>query len=255
MGCGSAPSRSPFRPPIDAKRLDRSRGASQVKILQFLALLVLFPFFFIYRLVIAINEIQWDQEVDPEKQWALALAYPTAALRVPDGFDAAMSIANPKDLEKTIRHATLHYFGLRSGMPEEELKVALSDLVCRCWFQNDLDALRPQDNPRDAMAFACARLAFAVRVAHLVGWVDEKTQWEVLRLNAQRAHECFESWCDFGEALVRGRQQWIARGRADSLGASFQESHVRRWVVDKTHPWCYLAWHRGAKEPLAPPAT
>lgn len=79
-----------------------------------------------------------------------------------------------------LRPLTSHPFGLRTDLSESAIHEQLPRLLKTTWFSRDLDQLTPADQPRDAMAFACARTAFFVRCAGLLGWVDEALHWEVL---------------------------------------------------------------------------
>ena len=86
----------------------------------------------------------------------------------------------------------------------------LPDGLRQRWFTLDLQRLQAGDDPHAAMAFACARVAFHVRCAWLLGWVDEALHQQILHLNACRARDCFDSWQAFGQAYARGRSQWLA---------------------------------------------
>ncbi|MDQ1815276.1 DUF1266 domain-containing protein [Massilia sp. CCM 9210] len=179
---------------------------------------------------------------DARQNRALALAHPIAGAR------ALGAYANPKapvptaEQAQALRASLLHIVGLRASMQDDAIKAALPELLRRHWFRIDLDRLRADDDPRAAMAFASARVAFAVRTATLLGWLDPALQWEVLYQNAQRANDCFGSWEEFGAALARGRQQWIAGSRADSLGVAFDETKLAQWLASGDHPWRSLPW-------------
>lgn len=114
--------------------------------------------------------------------------------------------------------------------------------ACASWFTLDLQRLQAGDDPHAAMAFACARVAFHVRCAWLLGWLDEALHQQILHLNACRARDCFDSWQAFGQAYARGRSQWLARGRADVLGRSVTPEEVQQWVADPRHPWHAMPW-------------
>ncbi|MFI8619159.1 DUF1266 domain-containing protein [Acidovorax sp. NPDC077693] len=131
---------------------------------------------------------------------------------------------------------------MRADLDDTQVRAAVTECLVRRWFRIDLDALRDQDDPRSAMAFACARVAFATRVSRLPGWVDEATQWYVLMQNAQRANGCFSGWRDYGQAWAYDRRQWIAGARADSSGTSFNQTEVDEWLTDRKHPWSTQAW-------------
>ncbi|MCW7540112.1 DUF1266 domain-containing protein [Aquabacterium sp. A7-Y] len=184
---------------------------------------------------------------------ALALARPTAAARVPWDFERPGSPPNRDDLERQVRPALLHLFALRATMSDEQIREALAQSLRTGWFRIDLDKLRPEDDARDAVAFACARVAFGVRLAGMLNWIDEATQWQVLEQNARRAQDCFESWLDYGTAWARGRRQWILGSRADSLGVPFDEVQVRVWVNEADHPWGSRPWMSGVgRDPAKP---
>ncbi|NHZ89414.1 DUF1266 domain-containing protein [Massilia sp. CCM 8733] len=190
---------------------------------------------------------------DARQNRALALAHPVAQAR-----DLA-AFANPKapgltpQQAQALRASLLHILGLRANIDDDAIRAALPDLLRRQWFRIDLERLRPEDDARAAMAFASARVAFAVRSATLLGWLDPALQWEVLYQNAQRASDCFGSWREFGAALARGRQQWIAGARADSLGVAFDEARLAQWLGTRGHPWRSMAWH--GQVLFAAPAT
>ncbi len=189
------------------------------------------------------GSVKLRYKFDARQNRALALAHPVAQAR-----DMA-AWANPKAPPPTpqqaqvLRASLLHILGLRANIDDATIRAALPDLLRRQWFRIDLERLRPEDDARAAMAFASARVAFAVRSATLLGWLDPALQWEVLYQNAQRASDCFGNWQEFGAAFARGRQQWIAGARADSLGVAFDEARVAQWLGTRGHPWRAMAWH------------
>lgn len=197
----------------------------------------------------------WRERKKPElyvldawRNGALALAHPMAVARIENGFADAPLPRLSDELALSLRPLLLHYFGLRNEMSDAQIRSTLRREIGARWFRFDLEALSADDAPRDALAFACARLAFSVRLAALLGWLDEETQWSILGQNAQRARMCFDSWFDYGTAWARGRRQWLARSRADGLGVPFGEPQVRAWLADVRHPWNTLPW----AQPLSP---
>lgn len=180
--------------------------------------------------------------LDDHWNWTLALADPMAFGRIKGGFTDAPMPQLADSLQQSLRPALLHLLGLRSDVDDAQLRATLPARLQACWYRIGLDALRPDDTPRDALALACARVAFATRTAALLGWLDEATQWQILHHNAQRAADCFASWKDFGTAYARGRRQWVAHSRADSLGVAFTEEEVAQWVSNRDHPWHWLPW-------------
>lgn len=181
---------------------------------------------------------------DAAHDWALALAHPMAYHAVQGGFADRQLHGADEALTAQLRPMVLHHLGLRTDLAEAQIAAQLPDSLRQRWFMLDLQRLQPGDDAQAAMAFACARVAFHVRCAHLLGWLDETLQWRILRLNARRAQECFDSWQRFGQAYALGRQQWLARGRADVLGRAVSAEEVARWVADPRHPWHAMDWQQ-----------
>ena len=198
----------------------------------------------------------WNQLVDEaarpksdlgeERHRLLALAEPMAVRSVGEAFIQSTTPEDRDERERRVRAGLLHLFKLRGDISGEQLRVELPKLLRTRWFSIDLEDTPPEDDPADALAFACGRVAFAVRLAGLLGWLDEDTQWQLLQQNAQRARDCFGSWTEFGCAWARGRRQWVARARADGLGFAFTEADVQAWAADRSHPWGYMAWGEAA---------
>lgn len=183
-----------------------------------------------------------DYRLSPEQNHALALAHPMAFHTLDGGFADRPLVKLGDDLAQKLRPLTLHHFGLRTDLAESDIHQQLPHLVKTRWFSLDLDQLAPADQPRDAMAFACARIAFFVRSATLLGWLPPELQWQVLHLNAARASICFGSWADFAQAYARGRQQWVNAGRGDSLGQRIPEVEQAKWLRSRWHPWGKWRW-------------
>ena len=177
-----------------------------------------------------------------ERNWALALAHPTAYHAMQGGFASDLYGADDA-LAKQLRPMILHHLGLRTDLSDEQVRLQLPDALRQRWFMLDLQRPSRSDEPRAAMAFACARVTFFVRCAHLLGWVDEDAQWQVLMLNAQRAQQCFGSWLDFGQAYAQGRTQWVGTGRSDVLGKVVTPEEVAQWVTEEQHPRHVMDWN------------
>jgi hypothetical protein len=180
--------------------------------------------------------------LENEQNWALALAHPAAMKRIKNGFADSVLPPFTESLTAILRPALLHYFGLRVDSSDEVLREFFTKQLPAKWFTLDLKALHSEDDAKDIMAFACARLAFAVRCAACLTWLDQEMQWRILEFNAQRARECFSSWQEFGQACARGRRQWLSQSRSDSLGTNFSEDDVGQWLQDPHHPWCTIPW-------------
>ena len=188
-----------------------------------------------------------------ERHHLLALAEPMAVRSVGEAFIQSGMPADRDERERRVRASLLHLFKLPGDITTEQLRVELPRLLRTRWFSIDLEDTPPEDDPADALAFACGRVAFAVRLAGLLGWIDDDTQWQVLQQNAQRTRDCFAGWADYGSAWARGRRQWVARSRADGLGFAFSEADVQAWTTDRSHPWGYMAW-AGNAEAASPPS-
>ena len=189
------------------------------------------------------------QAGNAERNWALALAHPMAYHAMQGGFASDLNGAD-EALAQQLRPMVLHHLGLRTDLNDEQARQQLPDAMRQRWFTLDLQRLHRSDDARAAMAFACARVAFFVRSARLLGWVEEVPHWEILMLNAQRAQQCFDSWQNFGSAYAQGRQQWLAQGRADVLGKAITAEEVAQWVIEPRHPWHVMNW----QQPFEPAA-
>ena len=182
-------------------------------------------------------------KLDARKNWALAIAHPAASASIDGGFADELVLTLRPELAQSLSPVLKHFFTLKPGIPDAQIRKQLDRDLLVSWYQLDLDALAENDDARDALAFACSRVAYALRVASMLGWLDDHIQWQLLELNSQRTAECFANWEDFGRACARGRLQWISQSRADSLGAAFSEVDVQRWLADPNHPWRYLPWN------------
>ncbi|QTD44263.1 DUF1266 domain-containing protein [Ottowia testudinis] len=174
--------------------------------------------------------------------WAIALARPMAVHSISGGFDAGEVETFTDELKGHVRLSVLLQLGLPSHLNDDQVRRELQQHLARRWYCLDINELRATDDWRDGMAFACMRVAFSLRCALFLGWIDEATQWRLLRLNALRAQECFDSWHDYGCAAARGRRQWIAQSRTDNLGTAFTEQQVTQWLSEGVHPWRGMPW-------------
>ncbi len=190
----------------------------------------------------------------PERNWALALAHPMAYHAMQGGFAGELHGAD-EALARQLRPMVLHHLGLRTDLSDAQVRQQLPDALRQRWFMLDLQRLQRGDDPRAAMAFACARVTFFVRSARLLDWVEEAPQWDILMLNAQRAQQCFDSWRSFGQAYAQGRAQWLAQGRADLLGRAVTAEEVDQWVSEAKHPWHAMDWGLPLSAPPAAPAA
>ncbi len=183
-----------------------------------------------------------DYRLTDVQNFALALAHPMAFKAVVGGFSDEEKPALTPALVQQLRPMTLHYFGLRTDLSDAAAAQQMPGAVRGTWFRRDLEHLLPADQAQSAIALACARCAFFVRCAYLLGWLDAPLQWQVLHLNAARAADCFNNWASFGHAYAAGRTQWVTAGRGDALGRPVTEDEVKTWLAANWHPWGRWAW-------------
>lgn len=176
------------------------------------------------------------------KHWSLLLARPMADAMGIVGFYSPACDHFNEPAQKTLRVALLHQAGIRSHCDDEAVRAHFSATLEQQWYSLDLQALTAGDEPRAAMAFACARVTFLVRCALLMRWLEPNLAWRVLLLNAQRAQDCFDSWEDFGKAYQQGREQWVAAFRVDSLGEAFHEQHLQQLLTTGSGAWANISW-------------
>ncbi|MCQ4166426.1 DUF1266 domain-containing protein [Tahibacter harae] len=168
---------------------------------------------------------------------ALALAHPAGKAHLGAIYGRSNAALPAGDPLRRLEPSLLHVFGLRQGQDAAQIRATLQAQLPQRWFRLGLESLQAGDDPRDAMAFACARVAFALRAAQLLGWLDTGLHWQLQELNAARARECFSGWPDYAAALARGRRQWVAGSRADSLGVAFTVEQALAWTRQRRHPW------------------
>lgn len=189
----------------------------------------------------------------PRRHRALKLAEPILVATSISGFFEADVGALTDEGRAYLRAPLLHQIGLRNDASDEQAREHFETMLERQWYRLDLDKLNATDDPRAAMGFACVRVAFLVRCALLQGWVERDPAWRVLLLNAQRAQECFDSWEDFGQAYLAGRQQWVAAFRADGLGGRFDQADLDGLLKPPSGGWAELPWNAlPALDPVAP---
>lgn len=179
--------------------------------------------------------------LSPRKHWALALAHPFVDATQFAGFASPAAETVNDTTRAQFRAQLLHQMGLRTDASDEDIRAHLARTFESHWYRTDLNALLPADEPRAAIAFACARMAFFARVVMLLQWVDPDIAWRVLLLNAQRAQDCFTSWHDFGQAFTAGRHQWVAAFRADPFGKAFDDGTLAGWL-NQRDAWRDLPW-------------
>lgn len=180
----------------------------------------------------------------PRRLQALKLAEPMVQAAGITGFYNVGSLNMAEEGRVFLRASLIHQMGYRSDATDAQVSEHMQAILARRWFRMDLDSLKPADDPRAALAFACVRVAFLLRCAMLMEWVTPDATWPVLLLNAQRAQDCFDSWDDLGHAYLTGRRQWVQALRADGLGKGFDQACLDRLLAVPGGEWADLPWHR-----------
>ena len=201
---------------------------------------LLIAIFVLWRLYRFVRRIR-TPSLGPRKHWALALAHPFVDATQFAGFASPSADAVNEATRTQFRAPLLHQMGLRTDSSDDDVRAHLASTFESHWYRADLDDLLPGDEPRAALAFACARMAFFARTVMLLQWVEPEIAWRVLLLNAQRAQDCFTSWQDFGKAVTAGRRQWVAAFRADPFGKGFDDGALAGWL-SKRDAWRDLPW-------------
>jgi len=130
------------------------------------------------------------------------------------------------------QRARLRPLVLRTDLGAEQIADQVPGVLRQRWFTLDLQHLSNDTDPHAALAFAGLRVAFYLRAARLLGWLDESLYTALTDLNARRTRECFEDWPAFSRACIEGGAQWQARGRTDIFG-----DHL---VPDQLWPWLWV---------------
>jgi len=172
----------------------------------------------------------------------LALAAPMVeAIQESFFYDREVSQVGPS-LGDSLRPQFLHQLGLPTYTADAAVGRHLAESLARQWFRLDLVANRAAADPRANLAFATVRTAFLARNTVLLDWLSEDLAWRVLLLNGRRAWESFDGWGDFGQAYVTGRTQWLRAGRADPLGANFDQTGLATLMTRARYGWKTLPW-------------
>ncbi|MGN6231745.1 MAG: DUF1266 domain-containing protein [Trinickia sp.] len=182
------------------------------------------------------------ERLPARRRWALALAQPFAVATRFGTFHVSADLVMTDAMRARFRPQLLHQMGLRIDASGDDARAHLARTLEAQWFRADLHELLPTDDPRAALAFACARTAFLARMTMLMGWLEPQVAWRVLLLNAQRAQDCFASWEDYGRSFIVGRRQWVAAFRADPFGAAFDEKTLAEWLSSRKRGWRSLPW-------------
>ncbi len=184
----------------------------------------------------------YARSVMTRRQWALILAQPMIDAVGMSGFFDPDTPNLGKEAQALFRIPLLHQLGCHTHAGDGEVRQYLVGELEPNWFCMDLQGLTATDDPRAALAFACVRTTFLIRNVMLMGWVEPAVAWRVLLLNAQRAQDCFDGWEDLGRAYMQGRSQWVKALRADPLGRSFDESHLRALLSSPAGAWSVPPW-------------
>ena len=172
----------------------------------------------------------------------LALAAPMVdAIQETHFYDRDVDKAGP-GLAASLRPQFLHQLGLPAYIDDAAVRRHFAEAFPAQWYRMDLPAGRQDADPRASLAFAVVRTAFLARNAVLLGWVSDDLARRVLLLNGRRAWESFTGWDDFGRAYLAGRAQWFRAGRADPLGANFDQVGLTALLTRARYGWKSLPW-------------
>lgn len=202
---------------------------------------ILIAIFVLWRFYRFVRRTRAPSRLPPRKHWALALAQPFVDATQFAGFASPVAETLNDTTRAHFRAQLLHQMGLRTDASDDDARAHLASTFESHWYRADLNGLLPADEPRAALAFSCARMAFFARLVMLLQWVEPEIAWRVLLLNAQRAQDCFTSWQDFGQAFTVGRHQWVAAFRADPFGKAFDDGALAGWL-NKRDAWRGLPW-------------
>lgn len=220
-----------------------------------LVFLVIFgPFIFVKVLLehlLGRNDAVDYQRDDQTENFALALAHPISRSHFNQRQFFSENQPNTEVLDK-LAPLLRDFLAISRHEPVEQIQKNLAERIGAEWYRIDVAAIRDADDPQGLLALACARVAFVVRCAGLLGWIDEDLQWRILHLNAERAKDCFASWKEFGDAYVIGRQQWVAQSRSEPLGQHTKPSEIEEWTRKWSHPWHKIKWPNRALQGETP---
>lgn len=138
--------------------------------------------------------------------------------------------------------ALLAYLNLKPNPDREELKVAINKRFQQDWFKLGLYQTQQDDDLPNALAFATAKLSFALQCCLILDWISRDTHAEVMQKNAIRAIDCFSSWREYGKAVSKGRHQYLLHGYSDYIGNRVTEEMIEAWLTEPRHPWNAVKW-------------
>ena len=210
------------------------------------ALVVVFLIFFVRD--------QLRLKANKRCRWALAVGLPArfAALQGDEGDEKinapdpelSIDIANFKEDRLWLQTRYVPESLPDDMPPEQHRRIALGRVRAR--FGN-MTARRMGWQPldgyavRDAMAWDASMLVEEVRLAHTLGWLTEEEAWGYLFLNGQKMQDCYDSWQDFTDAALRGREYdlRVATGKYASprLAKTIADAHGDRISSFRSTPW------------------
>jgi len=135
-----------------------------------------------------------------------------------------------EDQTARLRPLVLHWLGLRTDLGAAQIAEQVPGVLRQRWFTLDLQHLSGDTDPYAALAFAGLRVAFYLRAAHLLGWLDEALYTTLTDLNARRVRECFADWPAFSRACLEGGAHWQSRGRTDIFGDHLHPDQLWPWL-------------------------
>lgn len=135
-------------------------------------LVAIFVLWRIYRLV----RRRRAPSLPPRKHWALALAQPFVDATQFAGFASPGADTVNEATRFQFRAQLLHQMRVRTDASDEDVRGHLAYTFESHWYRADLNDPLPADEPRAALAFACARMAFFARTAMLLHGSNPKSR-------------------------------------------------------------------------------
>lgn len=174
------------------------------------------------------------------------LAHPFAAQNIKGRYyryDPKVKTFNfSEELRGTWQPTLLAYLNISHSLERQSINELITSRFKKEWYRIGIVNSHYNDDLTATMAFAIAKLSFALQLSLIFGFIDHATHKRIMALNAIRARDCFTSWQDYGHALVRGRLQYLENGLIDYIGNHINEEMVNQWLTQKNHPWRTISW-------------
>ena len=210
------------------------------------ALVVLFLIFFVRD--------QLRLKAKKRRRWALAVGLPArfAALQGDEGEqninapdpEISIDIANFKGDRLWLQTHYVPETLAEDMSPEHRRHIALGRIRARL---GNITARHMGWQPldgytvRDTMAWDASMLVEETRLAHTLGWLTEEEAWGYLFLNGQKMQDCFESWQEFTDAALKGREYSLltstGKHASPRLATTIAKAHDNRISSFRDTPW------------------